>query len=461
MATNHQKSKSPLLTLLELGRRARHAENGLALQFILVNQTHELIPYLLGALWIEDEGIVMQSGVAEIEKHSPFILWLSQLGKNFSKEKDITHIKPSMLNDEDVKEWETALPSEVIWLPIESNTKKAGLLLCREILWSDQDLVLLKEWADIWSHAWQKMYAPSLGSEIYQIRKSLKQWLSLSDAKHDQDFFSSLWKNKRRRFFLIIIGILLIPIPLTILAPAELVASHPAVIRVPIEGVVDEFFVKPNEKVIEGQPLFKLDLTSLKSRLQIAQQETQVASTEYRQSTLQSLNDPKSRTQLAPQEGKALEKKLESEYVRDLLDKAQIKSPREGVAIFDDPSEWIGKPVQAGERVMIVANEKEMEIEAWIAPDNAIQLPQNAKVTLYLNISPLSPIKGNVKSISYEAIQRPDATYAYRLRAIVSGSYSNQRIGLKGTAKISGQYVPMAYWIFRKPLAFVRQFLGL
>ena len=176
---------------------------------------------------------------------------------------------------------------------------------------------------------------------------------------------------------------------------------------------------------------------------------------------MQSLNDPKSRTQLAPQEGKASEKKLESEYVRDLLDKAQIKSPREGVAIFDDPSQWIGKPVQAGERVMIVANEKEMEIEAWIAPDNVIQFPQNAKVTLYLNISPLSPIKGNVKSISYEAIQRPDATYAYRLRAIVSKNYTNQRIGLKGTAKISGQYVPMSYWIFRKPLAFVRQFLGL
>ncbi len=349
----------------------------------------------------------------------------------------------------------------MIWLPIESNMKKAGLLLCREILWSDQDLALLKEWADIWSHAWQKMYAPSLGNEIFQLGKSLKQWLTLADDKHDQEFFSSLWKNKRRRFFLIIIGILLIPVPLTILAPAELVASHPAVIRVPIEGVVDEFFVKPNEKVIEGQPLFKLDLTSLKSRLQIAQQETQVASTEYRQSTLQSLSDSKSRIQLAPQEGKALEKKLESEYVRDLLDKAQIKSPREGVAIFDDPSEWIGKPVQAGERVMIVANEKEMEIEAWIAPDNAIQLPQNAKVILYLNISPLSPIKGNVKSISYEAIQRPDATYAYRLRAIVDEKNINQRIGLKGTAKISGQYVPMAYWIFRKPLAFVRQFLGL
>lgn len=461
MDKNNPQNKSPTLTLLELGRRARHAANGLALQFILVNQTHELTPYLLGALWIEDEGIVMQSGVTEIEKNAPFILWLSDLSKRLSYEENITRIEPSMLSAQDVKEWEKSLPSEVVWIPIQSESKKLGLLLCREIAWSDQDLMLLKEWLDIWSHAWKKMYAPSLTSEIYRLGQSFKQWITLSDDQNDQDFFLSLWKNKRRRFFLMLIGILLIPIPLTILAPAELVASHPAVIRVPIEGVVDEFFVKPNEKVVEGQPLFKLDLTSLRSRLQIAQQETQVASTEYRQSTLQSLNDPKSRIQLAPQEGKASEKKLESEYVKDLLEKAQIKSPRDGVAIFDDPSEWIGKPVQAGERVMIVANEKEIEIEAWVAPNNAIQLPTNAKVILYLNISPLSPIEGVVKTIGYEAILRPDATYAYRLRARVNSSNINQRIGLKGTAKISGHYVPIAYWIFRKPLAFARQFLGL
>ena len=102
-----------------------------------------------------------------------------------------------------------------------------------------------------------------------------------------------------------------------------------------------------------------------------------------------------------------------------------------------------------------------MEIEAWVAPNNAIELPEHAKVTLYLNTSPLTPIEGVVKSIGYEAMQRPDGTYAYRLRALVQGIHHNQRIGLKGTAKISGHYVPMAYWIFRKPLAFARQFLGL
>jgi hypothetical protein len=36
-----------------------------------------------------------------------------------------------------------------------------------------------------------------------------------------------------------------------------------------------------------------------------------------------------------------------------------------------------------------------------------------------------------------------------------------KRIGLKGTAKVSGRYVPLAYWVFRKPLALARQLLGL
>lgn len=451
----------PVFLLLDLSRRVRHAENGLALQFILVNQTHEIVNYLIAALWIEGEGIVMQSGVSEVEKHAPFIMWLSELGEHLSHTQDkVTNIEPSMLSAEDVDEWESHLPPEALWLPILSNEKKAGLIICREESWTDQEIKLLNEWVDIWGHAWKKMHAMSLPGELNQIGQSIKSWMTLSDDK-DENFISSLWNNKRRRLFIIIFIVLFIPIKLSVLAPAEIISSKPAIIRVPIEGVIDEFFVKPNQKVIEGQPLFKLDLTSLKSRLQIAQQETQVASTEYRQGTLKSLSDPKSRTQLASQEGKATEKKLETEYIKDLLEKAQIKSPSDGIVIFDDPSDWIGKPVAAGERVMIIANEYDIEIEAWLSINNAIELPQNAKVTFYLNTSPLSPIEGVVKSIGYEAMQRPDSTYAYRLRAEVTSKNLNQRIGLKGTAKISGRYVPLAYWIFRKPLALGRQFLGL
>jgi biotin carboxyl carrier protein len=475
----------PLLVLLDLARRSRYAENDRALQFILVNQTHELVSYITGVLWTEDEGIVMQSGVSHIEKNAPYILWLSELAKQFIKEKEPTRIEPSMLKADDVQMWEKELPSHAIWFPISHQTKKAGLLLCREEVWTDQDIGMLNEWIDTWSYAWYKMHAPSLHGELNRLWHSIKSWLSPLEKEAQSNkkiqwtellshhwksihqsgikhyFLNTIWNNRHRRLLFILTCIFLFPVRLTILAPAELVPAHPAVIRVPIEGVVDEFFVLPNQKVTEGQPLFKLDLTALNSRFQIAQQETQVASTEYRQSALQSLNDPKSRSQLVPQEGRASERKLEADYVKELLEKAQIKSPKSGIVLFDDPSEWIGKPVAAGERVMIVTDENDAEIEAWVALGNAINLPKDAKITMYLNTSPFSPIDGKVRYMGYEAIQRPDSNYAYRLRAHINSNEHNTRIGLKGTAKISGDYVPTIYWIFRKPIAVLRQFAGI
>jgi hypothetical protein len=34
-------------------------------------------------------------------------------------------------------------------------------------------------------------------------------------------------------------------------------------------------------------------------------------------------------------------------------------------------------------------------------------------------------------------------------------------VGLKGTTKISGQWAPLAYWMLRRPLATVRQAVGM
>ena len=187
----------------------------------------------------------------------------------------------------------------------------------------------------------------------------------------------------------------------------------------------------------------------------------QIAQAEYRQSSLQSLTDPKSRTVLTAQEGRAAEKKLETDYLKLLLDKAQIKAPRAGVAIFDDPSEWLGKPVVAGEKIMVVATESKAEIEVWIPLNEAIDLPPNASISMYLNTTPLSPVTGKIRYMGHDAIQRPDGSFAYRMRATIDETNPAARIGLRGTARLSGQYVPFSYWILRKPLVALRQFVGI
>ena len=38
---------------------------------------------------------------------------------------------------------------------------------------------------------------------------------------------------------------------------------------------------------------------------------------------------------------------------------------------------------------------------------------------------------------------------------------SDLRVGLKGTARLEGEQVPLAYWVLRRPLAIARQYLAL
>lgn len=502
---------SPLLQLLNLSRRVRHAEDSLSLQFILVNETYTLAPYTIAVLWAQGEGVLAISGVSQVDRNAAFGLWLNRLSKRFFEEqKAVTRIESAMLSADDLKEWASVLPAYAFWVPSAPGASHTfGFLVARDKPWGDEEIALINEWTDIWRHAWQKLHAPTLQGEIAKAwstaRKSIPtfeeirhfgrevmqgarhvarsrslqkelirypwvnfshavSWVRARGAKGSGQALlaeaKAIWADKRRRYIWLFWIVVFFPVRLSVLAPAELVPASPAVIRVPIEGVVDEFFVTPNQRVTEGQPLFRLDLTSLSSKLQIAQQEIQIATVELRQSTLQSFSDQKSRRLIAPQEGKAAERRLEAAYLKELLEKAQIKAPRDGIALFDDPSEWVGRPVMAGEKVMVVATEGDVEIEAWIPISDALELRDGAPVTLYLNATPLSPVDGNLRYIGYEALQRPDGSYAYRLRASLKEGQRVRRVGLKGTARVSGSYVPLSYWIFRKPIAWLRQFLG-
>ena len=142
------------------------------------------------------------------------------------------------------------------------------------------------------------------------------------------------------------------------------------------------------------------------------------------------------------------------------VERARVLAPGDGVVLFDDPSEWLGRPVATGERIMRIAAPGDIEIEAWLPVGDAIDLPPGAPLTLYLAADPLGPVTAKVRYLAYEAQARPDGSYTYRVRATLDAA-ATQRVGLKGTAKLSGPWTPMAYWMLRRPLAVIRQALGL
>ena len=80
---------------------------------------------------------------------------------------------------------------------------------------------------------------------------------------------------------------------------------------------------------------------------------------------------------------------------------------------------------------------------------------------MFLNIDPTHPLDAQLRQTSYEAEVTPDDILAFRLKASFDEGTQLPRIGLKGTAKIYGNQVPLIYYLMRRPISAVRQTLGI
>lgn len=446
----------PLLLLLELARRARAAQDPEELAFLLVNDSHVLQPYRQAALWLAVGGIKSLSGVVQPEANAPYVQWLERVCKGLPRDA-ATPVDAASLGGAEGREWADWLPEYGLWLPFAGAAGPAGgtadsgggLLLAGELPWTREGIAVLEEWVDTWRHAWLASYRPAPWS-----------WAALRAGAAAGRPGRPWWRRRRVLAAAAVLAVMVVPVRLSVLAPGELVPAHPAVVRAPIDGVVGQFHVRPNEQVQAGQLLFTFDEAQLQARAEVAAQSVATAETEYRQYAQQAVSDLKSKAQLALLQGKIEEKRAEADYLRSLLERSRVVAPQDGIALFDDPTEWIGKPVQTGERILRVAAPGDIEVEAWVPLGDAIPLPEAAPVSLYLAASPLDSLAARVRYVSHEAVPRPDGSYAYRLRATLEGA-TGQRVGLKGTAKVGGNWAPLAYWMLRRPLATIRQSLGL
>ncbi len=431
--------------VMALLNKALRAQDRIALDFMAVNDSHVLAPYRQAALWIRGFGIVAISGVASVEQNAPYVQWL----KPVCAQMPSGNARPVSAPDLSVgqsEHWAEWLPAYGLWVPIclpgqGENLPVGGLIFARDQAWTEQEQAILREWLAAWT----------------LVRHSVAPFVRVNAI------IRRLSGIKRVRLIAILAAVsalFVIHVPITILAPGELVAIEPMPVRAPIDGVVREFFVKPNQSVKAGDRLFAFDILQLASKLEVANQALHTAQAELRQYDQQALNDPKARAALAAARGNVAEKRAELDYLRNQRGRSLVLAAEEGIAIFDDAQEWIGKPVSTGERILRIASDQRKGIEAWIAVGDAIPLPPRASTRLYLTSSPLDPVAGTVYYLAHEAVRRPDGTYAFRVRASLDQP-TEHRIGLKGTVRLSGESVSLAYWMFRRPLAAVREFLGI
>ncbi|MDR3479840.1 MAG: HlyD family efflux transporter periplasmic adaptor subunit [Burkholderiaceae bacterium] len=444
-----------LATLLQLGRRAREAESVETIGFVAVNETRQLFEYRQAALGrvgglgqLLPAQVMAVSGLPQPDPQAPYVQWLAQVFR-YLDQQDIPEpgaaVRPVHAADLPellARDWASWLPEHALLLPLQGPGGHClgNLLLVREQPWGSHEMLLGAELAHAYGHALARFVA------VESWQHKLRGWLQPT--------------RNRWKIVLVLLAVCLCPVRLSVLAPAEVVPLDPFPIRAPLDGVIDSFHVRPSQQVKAGDPLFDLDTTVLRSRLGVAHKAFDVASEEYRQAAQMALNDEKSKLEMTLKKGSLDEKAVELDYSKELLDRVQIKAPRDGVAVFADVNEWQGRALTVGEKVLTLADPAKVELAVSLPVAEAFDLQPGAPVTLYPNGSLFTSYDGTLTSAAYRAEPTPDGVLAYRLKVRFDSGETLPRLGLMGTAKVRGGWAPLSYYVLRRPLAAARQWLG-
>ena len=442
-------SPHPALALLDFERRIQSATSNREVAFRAVNDSSQVLRFDQAVLWRKDilarPMIVAASGLADVAADSPYQQWLSRLIQAITPEPFEAARALSMgeLPEAIVADGSDWCPAHILHCPLREPNGGAlgGMLFFRAQPLSE---------------------AEGAAAEWIARSTAYGLWAWRSQRHWAKGFLKSrmTWKAFGVAAALVALAAF-IPVLLSALAPAEITPLRPIPITSPMDAVVREIVVKPNQIVKADELLAVLDDTPLRNRLELAAKALDIARADLQRITFKSFNDETSRLELQVLNARVQEKAAEVNYLTELLGKSRLLAPQGGVAIFTSQDDWRGRPVQVGEKVMMIADPSLIDVTVYLPPDDAVELEPGGRVDLLLHVNPLSSISAEIDRASYEAVVGPDGTLAYVIRAHMLPGQGLPRIGLRGTAKVYAEEVSLGYYLLRKPLAFVRRSLGI
>lgn len=435
-----------LIDLLALQRSVQSAASEAQAGFIIVNRTASIAPYDQATLLRGTHGsklkVTRVSHVSEVDRTAPQVVWMERLAAYWLLRPD--HESPwtcarAELPADLAQDATDLVPRQLLILPLSSaRSGRLGLLvLGRESIWSPADITLLE------------YLAVSYGTALEALQ-TRRPW--------------SLPRRLPRRTTWIAAGALFavgwIPVRLSVLAPAEVQARAPFIVTAPLDGVISRVTVNPNQVVRKGDVLAHMEATDLRGVQEVSRKALEVAQAELRRSQQAAFQDGRGAGDLAQLRAQVDLRRQELEYASTRHRNTELVSARDGVAIVGDPDQWKGRPVKVGERILQIADPAQVEITLMVPVKDAIALEPGREVRVFLDAAPLDARRARIHHGTYEPVTLGQEAPAYKVTAYLEDQEPPPRIGLRGTARVYGERVSLAYFLFRRPLTSLRQWLG-
>ena len=430
------KLSSALLLEQSLRAKTRLGELGRG----LVDDTAQIHGHDLAFLLVARAGtyrLAAATAVADPDRTGPLGQWL---------EKRIATLQPVSRKaaphvaelEPPAEDWAAGLPRHCLLLPLPrpGGHGNAGvLLLLRAQPWQDSERLLAEPLADCYGHA------------LWMLRHRLP----------------GLTLDRRRAAAIVatVLLLALLPVRLDTLAPAEIAAVDAIPITAPFDGIVADIPVRPYQTVHEGDTLVVFDPQELAMKRDVALRSLDVAEAELNSLRNQAFLDMDSKAKLAVAEQKVALERENAAYSQERFERHRLTASVDGVVVYDDRFNWKGKPVQTGQAVMTLAKPEHQELHIDLPVSGLIPTHDGAEVKLFLDMDPSTAIAAKLHRLGIEARPSPAGGLAYRYVATMEdGHGASLQLGARGTAKIYGERVTLAYYLFRRPLAALRQFLG-
>lgn len=440
--------------LLQLEHNCRNCESIKELYYQIVNETRNLVNYSQGVLLTIDFSgkykVVGISDIPVVDSTSPYVQWIENIIidlNNSEKSKDIFVVDTENdLKQIDLKSMHEFSPSNILFIPLKSIKENREinyiLLLFKEEKWLEKDILILKH------------LSSSLAYFLFAMRSTgISQILKKISLKN---------KYLKISIFLLII-LMFLPVKLSVLAPLEVEAKNPYVVTSPLNAVIEEVKVFPNDKIEKEQLLVKFDDVDFNNNYLVAKRTLDVANAQLHTVKQSSFFDATQKSQISQLESQVKLKEAELNFAQEQLSKTKIYAKEDGIAIINNPNDWKGKPVTTGERVFLIAKPQSIELKIMLPVSEAIFLEENALVKAFFDNDPTNSWSGKVKYISYKPELTEQNVLSYKITADFDDIKENgyiPSIGLRGTAKIYSKKVTLFFYLFRKPITAVRQWIG-
>lgn len=448
LPTDSDKAHRAALHLLTLEAEVRQQPDAAKVQFHLVNNVQQMVPYDQGMIFSRAHPrlplhLTQISGLPVADRHTPLARGLQNVLREQEQRGGLGALLPLELPAATAAGSEGEALAEfplrhALWLPLtdQGGRVMSGALLLRVTPFSQREQVMLQRLGDTYSHALR-----SFGK-----RRGVLESLPLS-------------RRSLAISVALIVGVGMIPVRLSVMAPVEVVAEQPYVLTAPINGVIRNILVAPNSLVQANQPLVQFEDIQPRNEMVLAQQQLAVAQAKDTRTSAAAFNDAVAAHEMAIAGAEHDLARVNYNYAVEVLQRTQMRTPISGMAVYSDRRDWEGRAVQVGEEILQVADPARIAYRVDLSTGNAIELAAGNPISIYLESSPLGGLKAQLRSVSYSPHTTPAGVTSYTVMADPQ-SGETPRIGARGTARVYGDYAPLAFQLLRRPLAAARQFLG-